>query len=188
MFWTSSRIVIFFCSCSFALAADGPIAVTYRFEIVEQGGFHLETHNQMEPEKRPPEATACAAFGGDCSEAEAIKPIIVSHNQNGEEHSGIIRAPVNYEICMAKIDWENAFIDGMSTFNTRIEREPQNNGLGFYAVVPKNRPEGHSVKATFYLEFVPAGTTNQYSCWPTNVYPWLAKGANNVQFYPGARL
>jgi len=174
--------------------AKGPIAVTYRFEIEESGSFLDKTFNEMgTPEAAAMIAAACTVFQMDCTKeavaaAEVIKEINTSHNVIGEEHSGIIRAPVNYEICKARIDWGNASIDGESTFNTRIVRELHDNGLGFYAVVPKHRPEPHWIRATLYLLFVPSGSIGQYGCFPTNVNPWLAKGPTDATFYPGAHL
>jgi hypothetical protein len=177
---------LFLCGSSFVLAADGSIVVTYRFEI-ESPGFHPKTRNEMSPEQRPPEATACAAFGESCSMAEPIEAIVVSHNQQGEDDSGIIRAPVDYEICRAEINWKHAEIDQSSTFNTVILRESSRNGLGFYTVVPRHRPYPSYIKDDIYLEFVRTGTTGQHDCWPANVNPWLVN-RGNAKFYPGASI
>jgi len=177
-----------------AQAQDKPLAATYRFEIVESGSFFEKTVKEMGTKEAAAMITAaCAAFGVDCSQeaaagTEALKTVINSDSVAGEEHHGIIRAPVGYEICKAKVDWGHASIDGESTFNTAIVRTPNDNGLGYYAVVPKHRKEGHSVKATLYLEFVPGGTTSQYGCWPTGLNPWICKGQSCSQFYPEAHL
>lgn len=178
-----------------ALADDGrPIAIGYKFNISESGSFWEKTLKEMGTKETAAMITAaCAVFGIDCSEAAvaataAIKNLVVKDDVNGEEHHGIIRAPVGYEICNAKIDWGHASIDGESTFNTVILRSPQDNGLGFYAVVPKHRKEGHWISATLYLQFVPAGKVSQSGCMPTGINPWICKGPNCNNFYQGARL
>jgi hypothetical protein len=174
-------------------SAQGPIAMKAEFHISEKGNFLLKTGKEAGTKEAALMATAaCAAFGVNCAKqalraTQLIKAVVVGDNRSGKEHRGIIRAPAGYEICKAKVDWSHSSIDGETTFNSRIVREPKNNGLGFYAVVPKFRKEGHWVDAPLYLEFVPAGKTAAYGCWPTNVYPWVCKGPNCNNFYPGAR-
>jgi hypothetical protein len=172
----------------------GPIATQVKFDISEKGGFWEHTIPQLGSKEMAAMITAaCAVFEVDCSQeavaaTEAIKKLSASDKQEGEEHHGIIRAPVGYEICKAKADWKNASITGEVTFNTRIVRTPNDNGLGYYAVVPKNRSSGQWVETMLYLEFVPAGKTGQYGCWATDTIPWLCKGQNCSQVYPGSRV
>jgi hypothetical protein len=177
-----------------AWAQEGPIAVKIDFKISEKGGFWEKTGKEAgTPEAAAMITAACAAFGVDCSRyalagTQLINQVVVGDDVKGEEHHGIIRAPVGYEICRVKIDWGNTSITGESTFNTVILRDPQNNGLGYYAVVPKHRKEGHWISAPLYLKFVPAGKVSENGCWPEKLNPWICKGQNCSTFNPEARL
>lgn len=157
-----------------AAAQSGPIAIKYRFEIAEPGSFFQKTLKEMGTKEFAAMVTAaCAAFDIDCSKeaaqtAAVIKSMNIGDQASGEEHHGIIRAPVDYEICKAKIDTAHASVDSQTSFSGEIIRDANNNGLGFYAEVPKNRPEGHSAEADLCLEFVPAGTLSKYGCWPAS--------------------
>jgi hypothetical protein len=156
-----------------ANAQTKPIAVKYRLQIVESGSFFLKTIKEMgTPEAATAISTACAAFQVDCSEQAFILTTLISMTLDdsvvGEEHHGIIRAPVGYEICKVKIDSDHASVDSQSSFSGEIIRDPRNNGLGYYAEVPRYRPEGHSVEADLYLEFVSAGMTATNGCFPTS--------------------
>jgi hypothetical protein len=157
-----------------ASAQSGPIAIKYRFEIAEPGSFFQKTLKEMGTKEAAALITAaCAAFEVDCSQeavaaTQVVKTINVGDQASGEEHHGIIRAPVGYEICKARIDTAHASVDSQTSFSGEIIRDAHENGLGFYAEVPKNRPQGHSAEADLYLEFVPAGTLSKYGCWPTS--------------------
>lgn len=67
-------------------------------------------------------------------------------------------------------------ITGESTFNTGIVRSPQANGLGFYAVIPKNRQTRQWVDAYFVVNYVEARKVSQGNCAPTGANPWVCKG------------
>ena len=157
-----SFAVAFFLSIATAANAD-PLYVKVRFSIEEHSNFAGQVFTTLgTPEVAVAITAGCAAFGVDCS-AAATGLTTLTHNlgpndnKNGQDHHGIYRAPVGYEICKAKVDWAHTGIDGGSTFNTRIVREPNNNGLGYYAVVPTGGGRGHGINSDLYLEFVPAG-------------------------------
>jgi hypothetical protein len=133
---------------------------------------------------------ACHVFGIDCSAVggaaiEVLKTIVNSVGISGEECSGIVRAPVGYEICKAKMDRLSS--SSNSRFSTEVVRDQNNKGLSYLMIVPRT-PEGRQwLKAEVYLEFVPAGKLGTSDCWPTGVNPWLCKDSN-CNFYPGASL
>jgi hypothetical protein len=166
-------IIVFLSGLASAHAQNKPLAVKYRLEIVESGSFFLKTLKELGTQEAAAAiAAGCAAFQVDCSNEAAIVTILATmaldDNLRGEEHHGIIRAPVGYEICKVKIDVNHASVDGQSSFSGEIIRTVRDNGLGYYAEVPRYRPEGHSVEADLYLEFVLAGTTSQNACWPAS--------------------
>jgi hypothetical protein len=96
----------------------------------------------------------------------------------GNQWWGIFRAPVGMEICRAILDVGNMSITGGATLNSRIVREPRDNGLGFYAVIPQNESSGQWIDATMFVSYVPGGTTGQNNCKPTNEAVWRCKGQN----------
>ena len=167
--------------------------VANEFHVTESGGFFIKTLHEMTSAEFQAIATAaCTAYGiGDCSSAAvAIRKAAPVFGQQGgkvyitgdvtkhegEEWRGIYRAPEGYEICNAKLNYAGMSITGPSTFNTAIVRAGKDNGLGFYAVIPKNRPSGQWVEATFVISYVKEGTTAQNNCAATNSNPWLCKG------------
>jgi hypothetical protein len=169
--------------------------VANEFHVTEGGGFIAKTLKEMgSPEFQGIATAACAAFGGvDCSSAaDAIRKaapvfgqaggnVYITGNvtkHDGEEWRGIFRAPLGYEICDARLDYGRMSITSPSTFNTSIVRTPDENGLGFYAVVPKNRPSRQWIDAYFVIKYLPAGTVGQHNCAPTGSNPWLCKGQN----------
>lgn len=184
-----------------AFAAD-PIYTQVRFSITEHGNFAGQVFKNLgTPEAAALVTAGCAAYGVDCSGAaaavaEAIKQIYAGDSKSGNEHHGIYRAPVGYEICQAKIDWGNTGIDGGSTFAARIMRSPQDNGLGYYAAVPTGGGRGHGVTSDLYLKFVPAGEVPKSDCFPTETIVWNCKGqdcgnkeplSDSYGIYPPAR-
>jgi hypothetical protein len=172
------------------------LLVAHEFHVSEAGGFGHKTLKEMGSREFQVIVTAaCAAYGVNCSSAagqirkgaEIASKIVGQAGSNvyitgdvtrheGEEWNGIFRAPVGYEICEAKLDYGRMSITGESTFNTSILRSPTDNGLGFYAVIPKNRPSGQWVEAYFVVKYVKGGTVPQNNCAPSGTYPWLCKG------------
>jgi len=179
---------------SFASAEE--MLIAHEFHVTEGGGFIAKTLKEMGSTEFQVILTAgCAAYGVDCSSAAgAIRtaadvglPIVGQAGSNvyitgdvtkhqGEEWNGIFRAPVGYEVCEAKLDYGRMSITGPATFNTAIVRTPSDNGLGFYAVIPKNRSTRQWVDAYFIVKYVPGGTVAQNNCAPTGKNPWLCKG------------
>jgi len=153
-----------------AYAQNGPIVLKAEVNISESGSFLEKTGKELGTQEAAAAITvACAIFEVDCaSEAAAstqlIKKLVVNDDVKGEDHHAVIRSPDGYDMCKVKVDWKNASIDGESTFNAVILRNATDNGFGYYAVVPKNRKEGHWIKAMLYLEFVPAGKAAEYGC------------------------
>jgi hypothetical protein len=177
-----------------AFAQEGPIVLKAEVNIDEKGSFLEKTGKELGTQEAAAMITAaCAVFETDCSKEAAqgtqlIKKLVVGDDVNGEDHHAVIHSPDGYDMCKVKVDWKNASIDGESTFNAVILRNPQNNGFGYYAVVPKHRKEGHWLKAMLYLEFVPKGTADKYGCWADKSNPWVCKGPNCNTFVPGSKL
>jgi Acyl-CoA dehydrogenase, C-terminal domain len=160
------------------------LLVVNEFHVTESGGFVTKTLHEMTSTEFQAVATAaCTALGVDCSSAAVAirkaEPVfgqadgkvyitgdVTKHD--GEEWHGIYRAPDGYEICNAKLNYGGMSITGPSTFNTAIVRAGKDNGLGFYAVIPKHRISGQWVEATFVISYVKEGTTAQSKCAPTN--------------------
>lgn len=188
--------VVFLLNSISSTQASEELIVANEFHVTEGGGFVAKTLKEMGSQEFQAIATAaCAAYGVNCSSAvgairtaaEIGAPIVGQAGGNvyitgnvtkhdGEEWHGIFRAPVGYEICEARLDYGRMSITGPSTFNTSIVRTPNDNGLGFYAVIPKNRPTRQWVDAYFVIKYVQAGTVGQNKCAPTGSYPWLCKG------------
>lgn len=193
-------VALLLASVSFVQAQECPVAaeeclVAYEFHVSEAGGFGQKTLKEMGSREFQAIVTvACAAYGVDCSSAagqirqgaEIASKIVgqagsnvyitgeVTHH-DGEEWAGIFRTPVDWDICDARLDYGQMSITGESTFNTSILRS-KDNGLGFYAVIPKNRPSGQWVEAYFVVKYIKPGTQN--NCAQTGTYPWLCKGQN----------
>ncbi|MGO4135114.1 hypothetical protein ACEQ6A_11200 [Rhizobium brockwellii] len=169
------------------------IYVEYRIERAESGSFLQKTLKEIgTKEAAAIIELACEAYGADCSAdavamTEVIRRIYAVETGEGENHYGKVSSPTGYDICRAKIDWTHASIDGESTFNTLILRDNKDNGFLYYLEVPKNRKEGHSVKATVYLEFVAHNALGRHDCWNSGVNPWLCKGSSCSKFMAGAK-
>jgi hypothetical protein len=181
--------------------------VPHEFNAWEKGGFFVKTIKEIGTKEFVVllEA-ACAAYGADCSAVAAeiaagahyATPYIATGNVSttawidrhpGEEYFAKFAAPAGYTTCRAKIDIGNGSITGGSTFNGSIQRMPGPNadGIGLYAVVPKNRPTGQWVSFRVYVEFVLKGTESGSGCWPDNTVVFQCTGQNCVT-YPGARM
>jgi hypothetical protein len=189
-------VTVFLGSLSF-VRAEEVMLVANEFHVTEGGGFIGKTLKEMgAPEFEALATAACAAFAfvADCSSAvDAIRKAAEIANpaagpnvyitgdvtkHAGEEWYGIFRAPVGYEICDARLDYGRLSITGPSTFNTSIVRTATDNGLGFYAVIPKNRSTRQWLDAYFVIKYVPSGTVGENKCAPTGSNPWLCKGQN----------
>lgn len=187
-------------SASASLCLAETLAVNHELHITEGGGFLNKSLKEMGSKEFQALVTiGCAAFAVDCSQAaQAVRtaatvgtPIlgrrgeayfitgdVTEHRSDSEEWRGYFRAPPGYEVCKAGLDYGSMSITGPSTFNTRIVRDPQNNGLFFYAVVPKHRPTRQWIHAQMLVTYVKAGTVAQNQCAPTGSNPWVCKGQN----------
>jgi len=181
----------------------GPIAFKYRLIIRESSkGFFGDYFPQLG--RRGTADTAakvCKLFGTDCQQTadNAVDVIrsIAPEEKDGPgsiEHHGLIRAPLNYEICRAKIDLNTASWDSGSSFSGEIVRDQNHtvNGLGYLATVPKADGRGHSVEADLYLLYVRGGTLAQNGCWPETdhsdaMHLWIIDHGNTVMVKPEAR-
>lgn len=133
----------------------------------------------------------CAAYGADCSsQASSIQrgakrlhaEITVP---KGDESNGIIRVPMDVEVCRAAIDMGNASITGRTHFNTTIMRSGADNGLGFTVYAQTRGGVGSPrewVNARLWLQLVPAGQRNRYNCPPLPSRAWDCAG-RNCRFY-----
>ena len=110
------------------------------------------------------------------------------HRHPGEEYYAKFVAPSGYTTCKAVIDVGNGSITGGSTFNGGIQRMPGPNGdgIGLYAVVPKQRPSGQWASFRVDVVYVPHGTLEQHQCWPDGTLVWQCTG-QDCHTYPGAR-
>jgi hypothetical protein len=201
--------------CMLALGVVGFAHVAYaqdviysldEFHVTEGGSFGGKLLSNMSTSQfRTIVIAACAYWGVDCStEAEAArKGAGVVHDmisggdysisghidkQAGEEWWVMFFAPAGYSVCKAANNNGAMSITGESTFNAGMSREsPVHNGLGVYAVIPKNRPTRQWVDAYFSVMYVPAGTEAAHGCWPTGSSAWRCKG-QNCTYMPGAQL
>jgi hypothetical protein len=159
-----------------------PAYVKTRFSIDVHGNFGGYVLSKLDPTAVIVAVEAgCLAFGTDCTSQAAaagkiLQQIKAADNHGGNEHHGIFNSPPGYEICKAKIDYGHSGFSANATFASRIVRQPNQNGLGFYADVAPNPGEGTGVDADIYMQFVPAGTTSQYACWPNGGIPWNCHG------------
>lgn len=187
--------------------AQQSLIVPHEFVAWEAGGFIPKTIKEIgTPEFVAILSSVCAAYGGDCSESAAeiagaakyATPYVSQGNvrttawidrHSGEEYYAKFAAPAGYTTCKAKIDVGRGSITGGATFNGSIQRMPGPNadGIGLYAVVPKNRPTGQWVQFQVYVEFVPKGTDLASRCWPDNTVVFQCTG-QNCSTYPGARM
>jgi hypothetical protein len=182
----------------YALGAE-PFLVLHEFHITEGGGLIEHTVPQLgTPEFQVLATAACTVFGVNCSEqagqvrrgAEILSDYLTSKGENylitgritlqaGEEWRGVFDTFDGYEVCNAGLDYSNMGITGETTFNVTINRTGENQGLWFYAEVPKHRASGRQwVDARLVIHYVPTGTAAKYSCPPDRSSPWLCKGQN----------
>ncbi|MBV9968723.1 MAG: hypothetical protein JO228_01970 [Xanthobacteraceae bacterium] len=191
---TFSAVICAFGLLGPATAQDVKISVD-EFHVTEGGSFGEVFLNNIGTNEFATIATAvCAAFEEDCS-AEAAEVArgarslhtlmtgtdfaISGHidKQAGEEWWVMFLAPEGYSVCRATNSNGKMSITGPSTFNASIIRDrPEHNGLGIYAVIPKNRDTRQWVDAYLSIMYVPAGTEAAHHCWPTNQVAWTCKG------------
>jgi hypothetical protein len=170
--------------CSLPVFAQDRIVVPHEFDAWESGSFFAKTIKEMgTPEFVAMAEAACAAFETDCSVQAAeiaagayyATPYVNTGNvqttawvdrHEGEEYYAKFATPTGYTTCRAKIDTGNGSITGGSTFNGSIQRMGGANadGIGLYAVVPKNRPSGQWVDFRVFVEFVPQGKEGVSGC------------------------
>ena len=156
-------------------AFSQPVVVPHEFVAWEQGGFLSKTIPQLNtPQFKAMLTASCAALAVDCSTvADAIArgayyatPYVSNSNlqttawvdwHRGEEYAAKFAAPSGWTTCKAIIDVGHGSITGGATFNGSIQRMsgPNNDGIGLYVVVPKNRPSGQWVQFQVDVEFVP---------------------------------
>jgi hypothetical protein len=89
----------------------------------------------------------------------------------GEEWWGLYNAIAGYDVCKAALTSFSK--SGGSTFNAGVYRSGPYQGLGFYSVVPKNRPQPKYIDAVFSIYYVPEGTADQYNCTGDGKPAWL---------------
>lgn len=193
-----ARILLFafLYAASATVCCANEILVAHEFHVTEAGGVIQKTLKEMNSnEFQSALAAACAAYGVPCSRGagviragadiagrvfgEAGSNYFITGDltrHEGEEWNGIFRAPPGYEMCTVHNDYNMMSITGESTFNATVLRNPVDNGLGFYAVIPKHRPAGQWVEAYFMVKYVDAGTAAQNQCVPSGTSAWQCKG------------
>lgn len=195
-----------------AFAQSGPIIRPESFHAWERGGPLVKFWHEMgSDEARVIITAACTAatYGsgvGYCSgaagaitqAARQTNRLVQSGNYRGtariDRHPGEayyakFDSPHGYTICTAKID-EYGEISPGAHFAGRIQRSAED-GLGLYAVVPKNRVDGPlSVSFNLLVEYVPISTMNQYNCWPNETLVFLCDSEHRkpCATWPGAKL
>jgi len=192
--------------CGAAASPGDVIVVPHEFRASEGGSFGGKTLSQLDSnEFKGALILACAFYGVDCSEAAVAigeaayyaTPYINASDISttawidrhpGEEYYAKFAAPPGYTTCKAVIDVGNGSITGPSTFNGSIQRMPggNNDGIGLYAVVPKNRQSPQWVSFRVDVEFVRPGKLGEYGCWPDRTLVFQCTGQNCTTF-PGAR-
>ena len=127
-------------------------------------------------------AAGCAAYGADCTkEAAALvniaKRIDANISGSGNERHGIYRAPVGWTICKAKWDYAHAGISGGASMSAQLMRTNTDNGLGWYANVPRGDGRGEGIDVDLYIEYVRASPGNEarHQCWAPALL-WDCKG------------
>jgi hypothetical protein len=172
---------------SHAWGQSGAVLVDEDFHAQEQGGTLIKTWKELgSPEAQAIITGTCAAFEVDCSQqAAAVRTAAVlsrkliktrniittaridyrdgPYKTQGDDIYGKFDAWDGYTLCKAGIDIIRGSISPGSTFNGTIQRSGED-GLGLYAVVPKNRTEGKWVSFRLATLYVPIGTLNQYGC------------------------
>ena len=106
-------------------------------------------------------------------------PLVSSVTKKNEEWWGKFYPSSGYEVCKARL--VSGGPNPGSTFNVVVQPD----GLGFYAVVPENRPEGHWVDVDVELLTVPSGTRGSHDCYALNSHPWLCSGNSCSCDVPG---
>ena len=176
--------------------AQDVTAIKVPFNVSTSGNFaQVFVHYAANPQVIAGLGLAgCVAYLEDPACWSVFGPgIQASQTDNGGNINGIIRAPVGYDICRAKIDWGHASIDGGSTFNSSIVRNSTDNGMGYYMFLSQSAGRGTNITADVYLQFVKAGPGQEqkYNCEPTGENPWICTGkdcnaGSGQRILPGA--
>jgi hypothetical protein len=191
-YWLFPIFSILSTSC---YAENAPKTLVHEFHIQETGGFLVKILKELgTPEAVAMVSAACAAYEGDCSQeagaggmaAKVLSAQEISHGGNyyitgkltkphaGEEWWGLFDQLEGYQVCKATLI-SKSLSEG-STFNTVVYRSGPYQGLGFYAEVPKGRPQPHKIDAVFSIYYVPTGTTAKYNCSADGSPAWLLRG------------
>jgi len=121
----------------------------------------------------------CAAYGTNCSQLAQALQTGASYSEitqsSGDESNGIIRVPMEYEVCHAALDMAHASMTGHTHFNTTIMRSGDDNGLG-YTVYAKTEggigPPRNWVDARLFLTLVPSRRRAEFGCPPLPSRAW----------------
>lgn len=97
---------------------------------------------------------------------------IVPLPAGGEEHKGVVQAPVGYTVCRAYVKNPSVTCNGTFTGSYRTANDPNSanlDGLHWYMVVPKPKPgKGRCwVDGTVVVEFVKAEIRSKMKCRST---------------------
>lgn len=191
---------IFLIPTVFSSALAQKIIIPDEFHVREAGGFAIKTWDSLgTKEAAAAVAATCAAFGGDCSQQALVGSRVARWSrdayksgsytgtaeiifQQGEEWHGQLY-PFNaygkeYVICKAGIS------DASHTVDSTFAAEIRNNGVFFYAVVPRNKPAGKWVSFRLVTEWVPRNQWPQSQCWPdkTNIAYCYSGGPQTCRF------
>ena len=162
---------------------DDVMAVKARFSFDQSGNFAGTVFHALgQKEVGVLIAAGCAAYGADCTkEAAALVEIAQRIDANvsgsGNERHGIYRAPVGWTICRAKWDYAHAGISGGASMSAQLMRTNTDNGLGWYANVPRGNGHGEGIDVDLYIEYVRARPGNEamHQCWAPALL-WDCKG------------
>lgn len=122
----------------------------------------------------------------------------VTQTKQGEDYGGFFASPPGYTVCSARPSNPNMGSGHLgiethnSTFNTTIVRAykgKSDDGLGYYANLPRSRSKDHRIAAPFEITFVKKGAEARFKCQKTGDHPWLATNNGtrlNVQCDPKA--
>jgi hypothetical protein len=191
----SAVILNAFAAGSVTAQQPDELPVKVRFSIDRNGSFAGDVlHTLGQREVAAIIAAGCAAYGVDCSQEAAAgvalaRQIDANMSGGGNEHHGIYRAPVGYAICRAKLDYAHAGISGGASMSAQLMRTAQDNGLGWYANVPRGDGRGEGFDADIYIEFILAspGNLERHGCWEPHLL-WDCHGHDGCKtFDPAAR-
>jgi hypothetical protein len=150
--------------------------------VSPEGPWQWVVRQVNTPEGQALLAAAGAAFAippGTISTVVAVADVAARFEpRRGEEYRGILPAPGGYSICRVQRVGTGFSVSRRTTFNTTINRSSDNNGLSWYAHIPRERwRHGRSwVNVDMYVWFVRRGLESQYNCSPSGLHPWLCSG------------